>query len=111
LQRRPDLVQAEANLRSANANIAIVRSDLFPQIALTGSVNAASTSLTQLVSSPDTILNISSNLVQTLLDNGQRFRNIDQARLAMESNLANYRKAVLGAFNEIEVLLSNIQLL
>jgi len=111
LQRRPDLVQAEATLRSANANIAIVRSDLFPQIALTGSANVASTSLTQLVSSPDTVLNISSNLVQTLLDNGQRFRNIDQAKLTMENNLANYRKAVLGAFNEIEVLLSNIQLL
>jgi multidrug efflux system outer membrane protein len=111
LQRRPDLVQAEAALRGANANIAIVRSDLFPQIALTGGVNASSTSLTELVSSPDTVLNISSNLVQTLLDNGQRFRNIDQATLAMESNLANYRKAVLGAFNEIEVLLSNIQLL
>lgn len=111
LQRRPDLVQAEANLRSANANIAIVRSDLFPQISLTGSINASSVSLTELVTSPDTVLNISSNLVQTLLDNGQRFRNIDQARLGMENNLATYRRLVLQAFNEIEVLLSNIQLL
>ena len=49
--------------------------------------------------------------MQTLLDNGQRFRNIDQARLSMENSLATYRKTVLGAFNEIEVLLSNIQLL
>lgn len=111
LQRRPDLVQAEANLRSANANIAIVRSDLFPHIALTGGVNASSVSLTELVTSPDTVLSISSNLVQTLLDNGQRFRNIDQARLSMENNLATYRRLVLQAFNEIEVLLSNIQLL
>jgi NodT family efflux transporter outer membrane factor (OMF) lipoprotein len=111
LQRRPDLVQAEANLKSANASIAIVRSDLFPQISLTGSVNASSVSLSQLVASPDTVLNISSNLVQTLLDNGQRYRNIDQARLTMENNLATYRRLVLQAFNEIEVLLSNIQLL
>lgn len=111
LHRRPDLVQAEAALRSANANIAIVRSDLFPQISLTGGINASSTSLSELVSSPDTVLNISSSLVQTLLDNGQRFRNIDQARLTLENNLASYRKAVLGAFNEVEVLLSNIQLL
>src|SRR5690606_28518876 len=37
--------------------------------------------------------------------------NIDQARLSLENALATYRKAVLGAFNDIEVLLSNIQLL
>src|SRR5690606_8903503 len=111
LFRRPDLVQAEAALRSANANVAIVRTDLFPQISLTGGVNASSTSLSELVSSPDNVLQISASLVQTLLDNGQRFRNIEQARLGMENTLANYRRSVLGAFNEVEVLLSNIQLL
>jgi multidrug efflux system outer membrane protein len=111
LFRRPDLVQAEAVLRSSNANVAIVRTDLFPQISLTGGINTSSTSLTDIVSSPDSVLQISANLVQTLLDNGQRFRNIEQARLSLENNLANYRRSVLGAFNEVEVLLSNIQLL
>jgi multidrug efflux system outer membrane protein len=88
-----------------------VRTDLFPQISLTGGVNASSTSLSELVASPDSVLQITAGLVQTLLDNGQRFRNIDQATLTLESNLATYRKSVLGAFNEVEVLLSNIQLL
>lgn len=111
LFRRPDLVQAEAALRSANANVAIVRTDLFPQISLTGGINTSSASLSNLVSSPDSVLQISANLVQTLLDNGQRYRNIEQASLSMENSLANYRRSVLGAFNEVEVLLSNIQLL
>jgi len=111
LVRRPDLVQAEANLRSARASVDIVKTDLFPQISLTGGINASSTSLSELVSEPDTILNINANLIQTLLDNGQRFRNIDQARITMENSLNNYRRAVIGAFNEVEVLLSNIELL
>lgn len=111
LVRRPDLVQAEANLRSARASVDIVRTDLFPNISLTGAFNASSTSLTELLSDPDTVLRINANLVQTLLDNGQRFRNIDQARITMENSLNNYRRAVIGAFNEVEVLLSNIQLL
>ena len=89
----------------------IVRTDLFPQISLTGGINASSTSLSDLLDNPDTLLNINANLVQTLLDNGQRFRNIDQATLTMENSLNNYRRAVIGAFNEVEVLLSNIQLL
>lgn len=111
LQRRPDIVQAEAVLRSSNANITVVRTDLFPQISLTGGINTASTSLTEIVTSPDTVFTTSASLVQTLLDNGQRLRNIEQARLSMENNLASYRRIVIGAFNEIEVLLSNIQLL
>ncbi|MEY3660502.1 MAG: hypothetical protein RLZZ169_1327 [Pseudomonadota bacterium] len=111
LLRRPDLVQAEAVLRSANANITIVTTDLFPQIGLTGNFSSSSTALGELIASPDTVMTVSTNLVQTLLDNGQRFRNIDQAKLTMENNLANYREAVLGAFNEVDVLLSNIQLL
>jgi NodT family efflux transporter outer membrane factor (OMF) lipoprotein len=111
LRRRPDVVQVEAALRSANANLAVVRSNLFPQISLTGNASASSTALSALLSSPDTALTISASLVQTLLDNGQRFRNIDQAKLNLETGLANYRKSVLGAFNEVEVLLSNIQVL
>src|SRR5690606_40962266 len=51
LRRRPDLVQAEANLRSATAAVDIAYINLFPQISLTGSVNASSTSLTELLTS------------------------------------------------------------
>jgi multidrug efflux system outer membrane protein len=111
LRRRPDLVQAEANLRAADANVDIAYLNLFPQISLTGNFNASSTSLTQLLSSPDTVLNVSANLVQTLLDNGQRYRNLAQQRLLLENALASYRKAVIGAFNQIEVQLGNIQAL
>lgn len=109
LRRRPDLVQAEASLRSATAAVDIAYINLFPQISLTGSLNASSTSLTDLVSSPDTVLNLGANLVQTLLDNGQRYRNLEQQRLNLENALTSYRRAVISAFNDIEVQLSNIE--
>lgn len=109
LLRRPDLVQAEAALRSATANADVVRLAFFPNISLTGSLNASSTSLTELVSSPDTFLSLNGTVLQTLLDNGQRSRDRERAKLSLESSLADYRKAVLNAFNEIEVLLSNRQ--
>ncbi len=107
LLRRPDLVQAEAALRSATANVDVVRSALFPAIALTGNLSASSTSLTSLLSSPDNFLSLNANVLQTLLDNGQRQRNVARARLGLENSLADYRKAVLAAFNEVEVLLNN----
>lgn len=109
LLRRPDLVQAEALLRSATANVDVVRTAYFPSISLTGNLSTGSTSLTQLLASPDTFLNLNATVLQTLLDNGQRGRNVERSQLTLESSLADYRKAVLGAFNEVEVLLSNMQ--
>lgn len=111
LRRRPDLVQAEADLQRTVANVELSRLGFFPRISLNGNSNASSTSLTQLASSPDAIINITADLTQTLLDNGQRSRDLEQSRITMENSLNSYRNAVLGAFNEIEVALSNIRLL
>lgn len=109
LLRRPDLVQAEALLRSSTANVDIVRTAYFPNISLTSNLSASSTSLTELISSPDTFFSLNASVLQTLLDNGQRDRNAERSRITLESSLADYRKAVIAAFNEIEVLLSNMQ--
>ncbi len=111
LRRRPDLVQAEAELQRTAVQVELSRLDFFPSISLTGSANASSTSLSELLASPDTVINFSANLSQLLLDNGARQRNLEQSRLTLENSLNIYRRAVLIAFNEIEVLLSNIQLL
>ncbi len=112
LARRPDLYQSELALRDAAINVTIARRSLFPQISLTGSASSSTPSLADLVSSPAaTTFDISASLVQTLLDNGQRRRNIQSARIAVETGLANYRRTVLGAFNEVELALNNILLL
>jgi len=110
LQRRPDLVQARADLQSAVAGADISRLDFFPNISLTANGIASSSSLTELISSPDILINASASVVQTLLDTGQRSRNLERNRLAVENALANYRQAALNAFNEIDVLLGALQL-
>jgi multidrug efflux system outer membrane protein len=111
LRRRPDLVVAEAELQSAAVQVELSRLDFFPSISLTGSANASSSSLSELLSSPDTVINLGTDISQLLLDNGARRRGLEQSRLALENSLNSYRSAVISAFNEIEVLLSNIQLL
>lgn len=111
LRRRPDLVLVEAELQRAAVQVELNRLDFFPSISLTGSANASSSSLSDILTSPDTVINIGADLSQLLLDNGARQRGLDQSRLTLENSLNSYRRAVLSAFNEIEVLLSNIQLL
>ena len=112
LVRRPDLYQSELALRGAAINVTIARRSLFPQISLTGAATSSSPSLNDLLSSPaSSTFDIGAGLVQLLLDTGQRRRDIQSARIAVETNLANYRRTVLGAFNEVELALSNIELL
>ncbi len=111
LRRRPDLVQAEANLRASRANVDLVRTAYLPNISLTASGSLASDSLKGLVEFPDLAITGTASLVQLLLDNGTRRRNLELARLELESALDSYRKAAISAFNDIEVALSNIALL
>jgi multidrug efflux system outer membrane protein len=57
------------------------------------------------------MISITASLVQTLLDNGARYRNLAQQRLLLDNTLASYRQIVLNAFNEVEVQLNNIEAL
>jgi NodT family efflux transporter outer membrane factor (OMF) lipoprotein len=111
LVRRPDIVQAEANLRLSRANVDLVRLAFLPNISLTGSASLTGSNLGDLVAADDAVASATAGLVQTLLDNGQRRRDLERARLQLESSLADYRRTVIGAFNEIEVALNDIRLL
>lgn len=111
LVRRPDIVQAELNLRHARANVAIARNALLPNISLTAAANIASDSLRELAAGNSYFLSVSPSLVQSVFDFGSRSRARESTRLSMESALANYRETVIRAFNDIEVALGNIELL
>lgn len=111
LTRRPDLVQAEANLRAAHADVRLAHAAFLPDITLTASGSIASDSLSALLEAPDAFLVTAANLAHTMVDDGRRSRNVHRAQLSMQSSLAAYRKAVLAAFNDIEVRLKSIALL
>ncbi|VUD68892.1 Outer membrane protein OprM [Thalassocella blandensis] len=110
LTRRPDIVQAEAQLRSARADVDLARLAYLPKISLTAGGYATSTSLSALLNSPAKSVEATASLVQSVLDNGSRRRATKQSRLLLENALSNYRKTVIGAFNEVEVTLGNLAL-
>ena len=111
LRRRPDIVQAELNLRQARANVTMARNALFPRISLTSSVRRSSDALRDLVSAGSLSVSVASSLVQTVFDFGRRGRANETARLEMETALANYRQTVIRAFSDIDVILGAIELL
>lgn len=110
LERRPDIIQAEANLQIASANQLLARLAFLPNISLTGQAGAVSDSLAELIKSPTVVLSAAASVVETLLDNGARARNNTKVRLRLENSVASYRQTALAAFNEVNVLLQNARL-
>jgi NodT family efflux transporter outer membrane factor (OMF) lipoprotein len=102
LDRRPDVASAEANLRAANANVKVARASFYPQLSLTGSGGFENTAFTALIGPGALLASISSALAQTIFDNGLKGGQYDQAKGRYDELLADYRKAVIQAFTDVE---------
>jgi len=100
LLRRPDVVEAEYRLRSANAQIGAARAAFFPRISLTGLAGLASGSLTSLFSSNAFSAAITPS-VSLPIFGGTNRGNLDTARAQREGALATYQKTLQSAFRDV----------
>jgi NodT family efflux transporter outer membrane factor (OMF) lipoprotein len=108
LVRRPDIATAEANLQSANANLAVARAALLPSISLTASGGISTGTLTGLVTNPIFTAGIGLSLAQTIFDAGRREAVTDEARAREQELLLAYRSTAITAFSEVETTLGSI---
>ena len=100
LLRRPDVVEAEYRLRSANAQIGAARAAFFPRISLTGLAGLASGSLTALFSSGAFSAAITPS-VSLPIFGGTNRGNLDYFRAQREGALATYQKTLQSAFRDV----------
>lgn len=109
LARRPDVASAEANLIQQNANIRAARAAFFPAIALTGSAGWQSAALNALISPGSALLTAAANATQTIFDNGKLAAQLEQAKARDDELVADYRKAVVQAFADVESALVGLR--
>jgi multidrug efflux system outer membrane protein len=100
LDRRPDILQAEQQLRAANASIGAARALYFPAVSLTGSLGLASTSLDNLVSGSSTTGRIVAGLSGPIFTFGRIAGQAQAAEAARREALAFYESVVLNALRE-----------
>ncbi len=102
LERRPDIRQAEQQLRAANAQVGVAKSDFFPQLNLTGLFGGASSDLAAFTSGgADVAWEIAAGLTGPLFHGGQLRAQYAQARAARDQFALQYQATVLNAFQEI----------
>ena len=102
LERRPDIASAEAQLVAANANIVAARAAFFPNIQLTAASGVASTALSTLLKSGTGVYAVAASLVQPIFEGGALRAQRDFAQARYDELVANYRKAILAAFGNVE---------
>lgn len=99
LALRPDVLQAEAQLRAAEANIGAARAAFFPSIALTTSLGTASSQLSDLFS--NTAWSFVGQMLMPIFDAGRNKANLESAKAAQGIAVAQYEKTVQTAFREV----------
>lgn len=100
LLQRPDVLQAEYELRAANANIGAARAAFFPRISLTASGGTASRELDGLFESGSGSWSFSPQLSLPIFAWGANAANLDVAKLRKEAEIAAYERTIQVAFKE-----------
>ena len=101
LTRRPDIRQAEQQLRASNANIGAARAAFFPRISLTASAGTASGALSGLFKSGSWGWTLAPQAVLPIFDAGRNQAGLDSAQVERSVAVAQYEKAIQVAFREV----------
>ncbi|MDR1010189.1 MAG: efflux transporter outer membrane subunit [Opitutaceae bacterium] len=101
LTRRPDILQAEHALRSANASIGAARAAFFPSISLTGSGGFGSVELDNLFKSGSFMWSFSPGINVPIFTGGKLRANLEITKASQKIMLAQYEKSIQTAFSEV----------
>jgi outer membrane protein, multidrug efflux system len=111
LNRRPDLLVAESNLRAGHADLIAARAAMFPSLSLTAGAGVQNPAL------PATVLTIpgvgpsfalGAGLVQPIFDHGRLRAQRDEVQAKEMELLLAYRAAIIAAFIDVENALAAI---
>ena len=106
LRYRPDVLQAEYDLKAAGANIAVARAAYFPTISLASSVGVRSDGLSDLFDNDAVGWSFGPNISVPIFDAGRLDANYDVAKVEREQTLASYERSIQTAFREVSDVLA-----
>jgi len=101
LQRRPDILQAEYQLRAANANIGAARAAFFPSVSLTANAGGTSTELSDLFKGGTGTWTFQPQINLPIFNAGSLRASLDYAKLQKDISVAQYEKSIQTAFQEV----------
>ena len=102
LKRRPDIQQAERELAAATARIGVATANLFPDVTVSASIGSQSQGWGTLPNVSKHIWSFGPGAIWPLLDFGALDAQVEVADFAAKASLANYRKTILNAVQQVD---------
>lgn len=104
---RPDIAAAEQQLVAANAQMGAARAAFFPRVSLTASLGSASSELSGLFKAGSWGWSLAPQALLPIFDRGANQAGLESAQAGRDIALAQYEKAIQGAFKEVNDALAS----
>lgn len=103
LERNPTIAQAERNMAAANARIGVAIAGYFPTVTLGASYGQNSSMLNKLFTAGSSLWSFGlANVTLPIFTGGLTTAQVAAARATYDQSVAEYRQAVLTAFQQVE---------
>jgi multidrug efflux system outer membrane protein len=101
LDRRPDVRQAEDNLRAANARVGAAIADFLPRIGLTSFYGQASPELSQITDFRSNLWSLAASFSGPIVNGGREIGQYKARKAQFEEAKLGYEQTVLQALREV----------
>jgi len=109
LANRPDVQQAEFQLRNSFEQVNVARTYFYPSFTITGAAGLSNITIQQLFNPVSFFANITGGLLQPIFDQGRNKQRLSVAQAAQEEYLNTFKKTILVAGQEVSNALYSYQ--
>jgi NodT family efflux transporter outer membrane factor (OMF) lipoprotein len=109
VRQRPDILQAQASLHAASAEIGVATAAMLPSITLDGALGTSSTSISNLMIPSSKLWSVGAGLTQPVFHGGSLWFQRKAALDAYDAAVASYQQTVLSAFEQVADTLRALQ--
>jgi len=109
VEQRPDVLQAEANLHAASAEIGVAVANRLPDIQLTGNAGTTALAFAQQFAPGNEFWTVGAELTAPIFDGGTLLHQERAARANYNEVAEQYRSAVLTAFQNVADTLTALE--
>lgn len=109
VRQRPDILAAEANLHAATAEIGVREAARLPDITLSADIGSVANKFNQLFTPGGGIWGLGANVGETIFDAGTLAHEQGSAEAQYDVAVAQYKKTVLSAFQDVADTLHALQ--
>ncbi len=101
LERRPDIQQAEAQLRAANAAVGIARAQFFPQLSISASAGVGGDQFSNIFDPAGRTIYGTGTLAQPIFAGGRLSGQYQLSKDQKQEMILTYQRSILTAFRDV----------